>query len=88
MLTRDLNPSQDQESIDLLKRTTLMLAMANLRLHKFASNDPKATEAFPSSDRATNRCNLDLNKHTKHVQCFAGSLLGALASKPPKRRNH
>ena len=61
-----------EESIDLLKRTQSMLATANLRLHKIASNDPKVTEAFPSSDRATDCCNLDLNENTKHVQRSLG----------------
>ena len=64
--------SGPEESIDLLKRTPSMLATANLRLHKIASNDPKVTEAFPSSDRATDRCNLDLNENTKHVQRSLG----------------
>ena len=61
-----------EESIDLLKRTQSMLATANLRLHKIASSDPKVTEAFPSSDCATDRRNLDLNENTKHVQRSLG----------------
>ena len=56
----------------MLKRTQSMLATANLRLHKIALNDPKVTEAFPSSDRATDCCNLDLNENTKHVQRSLG----------------
>ena len=59
-------------SIDLLKRTQSMLATANLRLHKIASNDPRVVEAFPSSDRATDCCNLDLNETTKHIQRSLG----------------
>ena len=61
-----------EESIDLLKRTQSMLATANLRLHKIASNDPKVTEAFPSSDCATDSHNLDLNESTKHIQRSLG----------------
>ncbi len=50
-----------EQSIDLLRRTKAMLATANLRLHKIASNDAKVTQAFPSEDRASNLCDLDLN---------------------------
>jgi hypothetical protein len=38
---------------DLLQRTQGMLATANLRLHKIASNDENLTQAFPSEDRTS-----------------------------------
>jgi limonene-1,2-epoxide hydrolase len=41
------------ESIDLLRRTQAMLATANLRLHKIASNDSDVTNAFPLEDQQT-----------------------------------
>jgi hypothetical protein len=61
-----------EQSIDLLRRTKAMLATANLRLHKIASNDAKVTQAFPSEDRASNLCDLDLNKDTKPTQRSLG----------------
>ena len=61
-----------EQSIDLLKRTQTMLATANLRLHKIASNDTTVTEAFPSSDRAPETRNLDLNDDIKQVQRSLG----------------
>ena len=61
-----------EESIDLLQRTQGMLATANLRLHKIASNDAEVTQAFPSEDRATELCDLDLNKEIKPVQRSLG----------------
>ena len=48
-------------AIDLLRRTKAMLADANLRLHKIASNDPAVTQAFPVEDRASDLRNLDLH---------------------------
>ena len=45
-----------------------MLATANLRLHKIASNDANVTQAFPSEDRASELCNLHLNNDTKPIQ--------------------
>ena len=61
-----------EESIDLLQRRQAMLATANLRLHKIASNDAEVTQAFPSEDRATELCDLDLNKERKPVQRSLG----------------
>ena len=49
-----------------------MLATANLRLHKIASNNAEVTQAFPSEDRATELCDLDLNKEIKPVQRSLG----------------
>ena len=63
------------ESIDLLQRTQAMLATANLRLHKVASNDPNVTNAFPTEDRASGAsdlCNLDLSQVTKPTQRSLG----------------
>jgi hypothetical protein len=39
-----------EEAVSLLKRTQQMLATANLRLHKVASNKPEVTHAFPEED--------------------------------------
>jgi hypothetical protein len=49
-----------------------MLATANLRLHKIASNDANVTQAFPSEDRASELYNLDLNNDTKPIQRSLG----------------
>ena len=57
--------STSEEAIDLLKRTQAMLATANLRLHKIASNNPDVTHAFPVKDRATGLCSLDLSHMDK-----------------------
>ena len=47
-----------EEAIDLLRRTKGMLATANLRLHKIASNDSKVTQAFAVEDQASDLLNL------------------------------
>ena len=60
------------ESVDLLQRTQAMLATANLRLHKIASNDPNVTNAFPTNDRASELCDLDLSKDVKPIQRSMG----------------
>ena len=44
--------ADSSKAIDLLHRTQAMLATANLRLYKIASNHPAVTQAFPSQDRA------------------------------------
>ena len=62
----------NKQSIYLLQRTQGMLATANLRLHKIASNDANVTQAFPSEDRASELCNLDLNNDTKPIQRSLG----------------
>ena len=46
---------------DLLRRTQSMLGTANLHLQKIASNNADVTEAFPSSERASETPNHDLN---------------------------
>ena len=61
-----------QQSIDLLRRTQAMLATANLRLHKIASNNSEVTRAFSTDDRAADLCSLDLNKDTKPIQRSLG----------------
>ena len=66
------SPPGSKQSIDLLQRTQGMLATANLRLHKIASNDEDPTQAFPSEDRASELCNLDLNNDTKPIQRSLG----------------
>ena len=62
------------KAIDLLHRTHAMLATANLRLHKIASNHPAVTQAFPSQDRAADLRDLDLSKDTIPVQRSLGVL--------------
>lgn len=60
-----------QQAIDLMQRTQAMLATANLRLHKIASNEAQVSEAF-STDRSTNLQNLDMSKDTIPVQRSLG----------------
>ena len=59
-------------AIDLLHRTKTMLADANLRLHKIASNDPTVTQAFPVEDRASDLRNLDLHRDVVPIQRSLG----------------
>ena len=61
-----------EQGVGLLQRTQSMLATANLRLHKIASNDPKVSEAFPSEDRSTSLQTLDMCKDTIPVQRSLG----------------
>ena len=61
-----------EQAVGLLQRTQAMLATANLRLHKIASNDPKVSEAFPSEDRSTSLQTLDMCKDTIPVQRSLG----------------
>lgn len=51
----------ERTAIDLLKRTQKMLAAANLKLHKMASNSAMVMKAFPSEDRAKELKDLDLS---------------------------
>lgn len=53
--------SSEKTAIDLLKRMQIMLAAANLKLHKVASNSAIVMEAFPSEDRAKELKDLDLS---------------------------
>ena len=57
-----------EEAIDLLRRTKAMLAAANLRLHKIASNDPKVTQAFAAEDQASDLGDLHLHRDAVPVQ--------------------
>jgi hypothetical protein len=42
-----------------------LMEFGNLRLHKFASNDPNVMSAFPSDDLATSLKDLDLESDDK-----------------------
>ena len=64
--------SNSEEAIDLLRRTKAMLAAANLRLHKIASNDPKVTQAFAAEDQASDLRDLDLHGDAVPVQRSLG----------------
>ena len=64
--------SNSEEAIDLLRRTKAMLAAANLRLHKIASNDPKVTQAFAIEDQASDLRNLDLHRDVIPIQRSLG----------------
>lgn len=52
--------SSEEAAIDLLKRTQGMLAAANMKLHKMASNSATVMEAFPPEDRAKELKDLDV----------------------------
>ena len=64
--------AESAEAIDLLSRTQAMLATANLRLHKIASNNPEVTEAFPGEDRASDLRDLDFARDAIPVQRTLG----------------
>ena len=59
-------------AIDLLHRTKTVLADANLRLHKIASNDPTVTQPFPIEDRASDLRNLDHHRDVVPIQRSLG----------------
>ena len=63
-----------EDAIELLHRTRAMLAAANLRLHKIASNNPKVMQAFPPKDQASNLYNLDLHHDVIPIQRSLGVL--------------
>ncbi|XP_028407838.1 uncharacterized protein LOC114530418 [Dendronephthya gigantea] len=52
--------STSKEAIDLIKNSQSMLATANLRLHKIASNSTQVMEAIPLEDQAESLRDLDL----------------------------
>ncbi|XP_057699895.1 uncharacterized protein LOC130920590 [Corythoichthys intestinalis] len=60
------------EAITLLQNTPKMLAVSNLRLHKFASNSSKVMEAFPTSDLAKDIKSLNLDNDPLPVQRSLG----------------
>jgi hypothetical protein len=59
-------------SVDLLRRMQRMLAEANLRLHKLASNSSTVMEAFPPEERAKELKDLDLSADTLPLQRSLG----------------
>lgn len=61
-----------EQAVDLMQRTQAMLATANLRLHKIASNDPKVSAAFPREDISTSLQDLDMCKDAIPVQRLLG----------------
>lgn len=66
---------EPSKATDLLHCMPAMLATANLRLHKIASNHPAVTQAFQAKiELLTKTCDLDLWKDTISVQCCLGVL--------------
>ena len=64
----------EAEAIDLLRRTQASLAESNLRLHKFVSNSPTVTRAFPPEDCVPVIKDLDLSEETTPMQRSLGLL--------------
>lgn len=64
--------SNSEGAIDLLLRTKAMLAAANLRLHKIASNNSEVTRAFAVEDQASDLRNLDLHRDIIPIQRSLG----------------
>ncbi|XP_070402814.1 uncharacterized protein [Nothobranchius furzeri] len=62
------------EAINLLQRTQASLAESNLRLHKFVSNGPAVTGAFPPEDCVPLIKDLDLSGETPPMQRSLGLL--------------
>ena len=54
--------SNPDEAIDLVMNTQAMLATANLKLHKIASNAVEVMQALPPEDRIDSMQNLDLQR--------------------------
>ena len=63
-----------EEAIELLQRTRAMLAAANLRLHKNASNNVKVMQAFSLEDQASDLRNLDLRALRVSVEWIFGCI--------------
>jgi hypothetical protein len=61
-----------EEATNVIQNTRLMLATANLRVHKIASNSLRLMDTIPSQDRAENLKNLDLQKDTIPIQRALG----------------
>jgi hypothetical protein len=62
-----------EEAIKVMKDTQeALMDFGNLRLHKFASNDPNVMSAFPSDDLATSLTDLDLESDDKPLQHSLG----------------
>lgn len=66
-------PSSEM-AFDLLKRTQIMLAGSNLKLHKLASNSKEVMRAFPSEDYANSLKELDLGVISLPMQRSLGLL--------------
>ena len=64
--------STSEEAIHLIKNTQSMLATANLRLHKIASNSTAVMKAIPLQDRADNLQNLDFQRDPLPSQLSLG----------------
>ncbi|XP_064462753.1 uncharacterized protein LOC135373586 [Ornithodoros turicata] len=62
----------EEAAIDLLQRTKDMLAVANLRLHKIASNSVAVMKAFPSEEHAKDLKDLDLGTDSPPTQRSLG----------------
>lgn len=65
----------EHEAMNLVEGAHTMLATANLRLHKVASNSTAVMEALPTEDRAKDIRDLDLRRDTLPAQ-RSGRLLG------------
>ncbi|XP_033115696.1 uncharacterized protein LOC117115919 [Anneissia japonica] len=61
-----------REAVDLLTRTRNMLATANIKLHKIASNDKEVMAAFAPSDLAPNVQEVDLGSDAPVMQRSLG----------------
>ena len=66
----------DKQMTELIKSAQAMLATANLRLHKVASNSVDIMEALPSKDWAKNICDLDLSNDALPSQRSLGVCWG------------
>ena len=64
--------STSEEAINLIKNTQSMLATANIRLHKVASNSATVMEAIPPEDRVDNMQNLDFRRDPLPSQLSLG----------------
>ena len=56
-------PTAD-DAKNLIAQVTTTCAKANIRLHKFISNDADVMKAIPASEGAARVLNLDIEKHT------------------------
>lgn len=65
---------REEDAISLLQRTQNMLATANIRLHKIASNRQNVLNAFCPRDRAQGLKSLDFSKDASPVQRSLGLL--------------
>ena len=62
-----------EEAISTIKAAQSMCSSANLRLHKFASNDKSVLESLPSDDRSKDLKDLDLRHDTLPIQRSLGT---------------